>query len=442
MLPDFIDRRRELVCWMLVAALAALGFWWAAKTRGPQEPTDTRQTITWLVTVGSLRDLFEAQVAAFEKENPDLRVSIVWVPESEYQVKFKTLAAAGQSPDVFLAGDVWIAALRPFLLDLAPLVARDATEVNFNDYPAAVRTAITDQDRVLLLPSTMNLSLLYYNVALFEEAGLAPPDASWTWDDFLRAGDAFTAIREKTGRRVYGAGVEEGWWGEWLIYVRQAGGQVFSADGRRCLLDSPESIRGITFYHDKVARGISPRRGYGVRNGFINGSYAMLIGGHVNQWALYNLAPALRWDIAPLPIGPGGRAGGEIAIEGYGIARDTPRAEAAWRLVKFLTRPDAVRDHVARGALPVRESVARETFFDRPRVQPPRNTDAILIQLEEARPIPRLSDFIEVMLKIVQPEIDLMMEGRRTPEEAARRAAAAANAHLDTLAASRTPPAP
>jgi len=122
------SRHRELLLWLAIGLLAAAGFWWAGRSRAPAAEAG-RKVITWIVFISPLRDLYEQQIAEFERRHPDISVRIIWVPQSEYHMKFKTLAAAGQTPDMFYSGDVWLSYLMPFMADLSPLVKRDAREI-------------------------------------------------------------------------------------------------------------------------------------------------------------------------------------------------------------------------------------------------------------------------------------------------------------------------
>ena len=80
----------------------------------------------------------------------------------------------------------------------------------------------------------------------------------------------------------------------------------------------------------------------------------------------------------------------------------------------------------------VRRAISAPNINFRPSDRP-HHMAAVYRQMDFADPIPRDEHFIELMLKIVQPEIDRMMLGEFTPEEAGRRAAAAANAFLATF---------
>ena len=427
------SRQREPLLWLTVMLLAATGFWWAGRSHEPP-PAPGRTVISWYVIITPLRDLYEAEVAAFEKLHPEIEVRIFWVPGSEYNVKLKTLAAAHQLPDLFFSGDVWVSYLRPFSRDLTPLVQRDAAEMGLDDFFPQIRRAMQLDGSYYILPEYLNLSLLYYNRRMFAAAGQPEPTAAWTWDDLVRAGQALTRPGENGSPPVWGCSRVEGWWGEWLIYVRQAGGKVFTPDGRRCLLDSPEAIAGLKFYLEKSTRHhFSAPAGFEPLNGFVNQRVAMIVGGHINYWTNYNQIPGLDWDVQLLPAGPVSRSGGELAIAGYSISRESRHPEEAWALAKFLTRPAAIAAVVARGNLAVRRSVAEAVMHAPGPRSLPRKLEAAYAQYDYGEPIPHHANYIEIMFQAVQPEIDRMLLGELTPEEAGRRSAEAVNAFLATF---------
>ena len=429
------SRHRELLLWLAIGLLAVAGFWWAGRSRTPAAE-DGRKVITWIVFISPLRDLYEQQIAEFERRHPDIEVRIIWVPQGEYHMKFKTLAAAGQTPDMFYSGDVWLSYLMPFMADLSPLVKRDAGEIGLDDYFPEIRAAMQHAGRTYVVPESVNISLLYYNRRLFRAAGLAEPSPDWTWDDLVRAGQKLTRPATAGDPGVWGCSRMEGWWGEWLTYIRQAGGTVFSPDGRRCVLDSPEAITGLRFYLEKSSKyHISAPGGHEPLNGFVNERVAMLVVGHVNFWLNYNQVPGLDWDVQLLPAGPHSRAGGEVAIAGYSLSRTCRYPEATWELMKFMTRPEIIEQVVARGGVAVRRSIAEAEMRDPHGRKHPENLAAVYGQLQYSLPIPRHPNFIEIMLQVAQPEVDRMILGELSPEETGRRAAAAVNAYLATFAA-------
>ncbi|MEZ5276300.1 MAG: sugar ABC transporter substrate-binding protein [Opitutaceae bacterium] len=430
---------RTILLGFTAVFLAATGFWWAGRTHEPP-PAPGRKLVTWLHFVSPIRDIHERQVAEFQRLHPDIEVRTILVPGNEYHMKFKTLAAAGQAPDLFYSGDVWMSYLLPFMADLTPLVERDSVEIGLDDFYPEIRAAMRQEGRYYVMPEHTNVALLYYNRRLFREAGLAEPTADWTWDDLVRNGVALTRPATTGDSGVWGCGRLEGWWGEWLTYVRQAGGEVLTPDGRHCALDSPAAIEGLRFFQDKALRyHYSAPAGFEPLNGFVNGRLAMLMVGHVNFWPNYNQIPDLDWDIQLLPAGPASRVGGELAIAGYGINRESRHLEEAWALLKFLTRPEVGMEIARRGSISPRRSVAAGQIRDRAPGTRPQNVEAAYAQMKYSLPIPRHPHFIEFMLQIVQPEIDRMVQGELTPEEAAHRATEQVNAFLETFFPTDTP---
>ena len=381
-----------------------------------------RHTVIWLYPydAGS-QAMVKGLVARFEAENPDVHVDVRTVPGSQYQTKLKTLVAAGEPPDVFVCGDVFFAYLKPFLADLTSLARRDAKEIDLTDFYPGVQRAMTPGGRIYFMPQWFNVSLLYYNKRLFDAAHEPYPRADWTWDDYA------AAARRLTRSGVWGSTVTTGWWGEWLTLVHGAGGDLFDPAITHTTLDSPEAIRGLTFYRDTIRDGFAPAPGEGPSTDFASGRIAMDYGGHVGKWALYRQIPSLDWEVEALPKGPSGRRGGEISLTALAISKDSPEREASWRFLKFMSSKESIRAHVDQGYVAIRRSVAAER---RDASKAPRNRAAVERALESAEPIPSSKDFVEIALDLVQPEIDRMLTENVPPAQAARDATQAADAFL------------
>ena len=394
--------------------------------------------VTWMIGVGPDRPMFEKLVARFHELHPDIRVRPMWVPGSQYQTKLKTLIAAGKTPDVFWSGDVWVAYELPFLADLTDLFERDRAEIDPDDFYPELLAACRYDGRQLLMPRWFNVALLYYNRKIFDQANEPYPSPDWTWDDYVAAAKRLT--RRDPGGKVetWGSSITTGWWGEWLIYVRQAGGQLFTDDLNRCLLDSPEAIAGMRFYYDKIyTHGISPRPGFGPDHGFMSGKIAMELGGHTGNWIAYNQIAGLDWDIQILPRGPVTRGGGEVAIDSFGISKDSKCREQAWQFIKFLSSRESVRVHLENGYLPVRKSIVAEMLAGTSKPAHPRNIMAAYEQLAFAQQVPRSPDYIEIALEVIQPDVDRMLDKQLDVAETCRSAARSANRFIAVLGAAR-----
>lgn len=412
---------------LTAALLSRPGF----RIKHAAEDTSKRK-ITWIIPLDLDREKYEAIIEDFHKQHPDIKLEPQWVPSSQFQTKFKTLVAAGMPPDIFYCGDVWVAYLRPFLMDISPLIERDKAEMDFDDFYPRLRKAALYEGKYYFLPRSFNISLLYYNKKLFDQAGIPYPNKKWTWKDYTEAGKKISELTVD-GKKAYGSTIMVGWWGEWLTMVRQAGGRMFNKEITECMLDRPEAIMAMKFYSDKIKLGISPAPGKGPSRGFEGGRYGMVWGGHTGNWKIYNEMKDLDWDIEMLPIGPVRRNGAELAMDAYGISKDCKDPEAAWTVLKFLTSKESLERFARSGQLVARKSVAEKVFINNRQKGRPQNIGAVYESLDYAMSIPQSPDFIELSLEVIQPEIDLMTAEGMNVEKVCKEATKAANAFIKTM---------
>jgi ABC-type glycerol-3-phosphate transport system substrate-binding protein len=77
-------------------------------------------------------------------------------------------------------------------LDLQPLIDADQT-FQLDDYPDALLTPYRQDGQLHGLPWGLNPRVVVYNQSLIDAAGLPPPAAGWTMDDFLNVAQQLTA---------------------------------------------------------------------------------------------------------------------------------------------------------------------------------------------------------------------------------------------------------
>ena len=398
---------------------------------GCQSSTGTSKrahNVVFLYPTEDNRPMVEKLVKRFEELHPDIHIEIRAVPGNQYQPKIKTLVAAGEPPDVFVCGDVTFPYLRPFVSDLSDLTTRDATDLDLDDFYPAVRRAFTVDGHIYFLPQAYNVSLLYYNKKLFAEAKEPIPRAEWSWKDYSDAAKRLTKKKPDGSVEVWGSSITTGWWGEWLTLIHGAGGDFFDPGITTCTLDSPAGIQGLRFYRDKITTlGFAPAPGQGPSTGFRSNQIAMEFGGHTGEWKSYRQLPGLDWDIEALPKGPSGRRGGEISLQGLGIAKKSQEREAAWQFVKFMSGKESIEAWARFGYPAARKSIAAMPFYAD---QLPLNKPALEIALDSAEPDPSSPDFLEIALDLAQPEVDRMLSDGKSPEETAKKATLAANSFL------------
>jgi ABC-type glycerol-3-phosphate transport system substrate-binding protein len=275
---------------------------------------------------------------------------------------FQTAAAAGQPPDVqfFWNGiyhmeSVWLGYVQP----LNGLIPDDVLQRS-----GATQLSIFggQQYRVGWYALGMGWA---YNRDMFDKAGLNADSPPATWDELLDACDKL----KSSGVTPIGAGVQDGYWGEW--YLDQSLTQQLDTPAEAIDLFIGNLDWRDPKYHEHWVRLQELQD-----NGFINddvNSLAYLQGIELlntGQAAItQNVSPgltanqeALGEDVVGFMImpvfGTGAMAGIPIVdTQGFGIAAESDNQEAAAALLAFMHTPDRVNAiYAATGQIPADQS--------------------------------------------------------------------------------------
>ena len=337
----------------------------------------------------------------FERTHPKIRVTLIHIPDNYYQ-KLHLLIASDQAPDVMLTNSLNfpVYAAHGSFLDLGPLLAAKSdgkssqgshinSDSNLNTldfYPAALQAFSWKEPsasakgsvasnipstapKLEALPRDISNLVVFYNRDRFRQAGLPEPTAQWTWRDLTQTAAKLTQDTNHDGRPdTFGFSFYAKPPLFWLPFVWSAGGDVFSADLKHCLLAEPAALEGLQFYADLRHRWhAAPKKSESgdaaMTQLFLQQKLAMMISG---RWSV----PVLRaqahfaWDVVPLPSGPSGKSRVGIDGSGYAISAKTPYPEAAWTLVRFLGSRKAIAKIAESGLIvPARHDVAESGLF-------------------------------------------------------------------------------
>ena len=160
---------------------------------------------------------FNAVLDGFKQEQPNVTVKYRPVGD-EIPTVLSTAVRGGNPPD--LAAVPQPGLTRDFVNQgaLKPIdFAKSTIEDNFNE--GAVDVGTVDNKLYGLLFKAANKSTVWYNVPLFEQAGVEPPE---DFDQFLENAKTLRA----SGTRAYSIGASDGWTLTDMfenIYLRQAG---------------------------------------------------------------------------------------------------------------------------------------------------------------------------------------------------------------------------
>jgi multiple sugar transport system substrate-binding protein len=344
------------------------------------------------------------------------------------------LIAANQAPDIISTGDLHINNHKDILIDLNPYIEKSDQGAMMADFFPGLIEPLQMDGKQLALPRSFNVGLLYYNKDLFDAEGIPYPTSEWTQADFIEAGQSLTK-QENNRVTQWGSSTVFGWWGEWLIHVRQAGGDFMVGD--TVTLDTPEVVNGLQFFLDKTLIGkykFAPGPQDDALGGFAGQRTAMVYGGHTGNWLAFNEIADFNWDIAVLPKGLVQADGGELAMEGYGISNTSKNPDAVWEVLQYFVSEEGQKLHLDLGITPVRKSIAEISlevpFEERSK---PQNLEALFESIEKGMTLPRNPEFINTAIQVVQPYIDRMLEGSITPEEAARESGIKAQEYINQM---------
>lgn len=312
-------------------------------------------------------EVWKKIAAGFEATHPDIKVNVEVADWDSYWEKLRVLMAGGTPPDVF-AMDAplypdWQS--RGVLMNLQPYLDKDPTILD-GVYPITLEAYKTPEG-YFGLPRDFQTIVLYYNKDMFDAAGQSYPTENWTWDDFRAAAKALTLDKDGDGTAD-----QWGFWAEvldpepfWGSVIWSFGGDIVDLAAGKTLIGGPEAKAGFQFIYDMWLGDKSmpteqqlAQFGY---DGFLSGIAAMGVSGH---WSVPDYSQvAFKWDVAPLPKGPAGRATG-VNSAGFVIAKDSKNPDAAWEFVKYAFS-DAGQSELAKIglAVPVRKAVAESPAY-------------------------------------------------------------------------------
>lgn len=359
---------------------------------------DDGRTITFS-TWGSLDEIetLKPLLATFERENPDVRVKLVHIPD-EYPHKVRLMAAARRMPDVLFLENQTLPgfAARDVLRDLRPFLAQDATLEAADFFPQTM-AALSWKGTLYAIPRDLSNLVIFYNQDLFDAARVPYPRAGWTYADMVDR-----ARRLTHGDERFGIGFAP-YPLYWLPYLWSDGVDLFDPGLTRCTLLDPQVLASLRRYHDlRWRHGVAPTEAQ-VGNArmsqlFAQGKLAMMVGG---RWVVpgFRKKVAFRWDVAPFPRG---RAGSVVDADasGWAISKRCRQPEKAWRLIRFLAGKEACAAFSASGLIvPARPDVARSSAFLGG--GPPASSQAFLDVIPASRPTLTTQSYDEIVYELI-----------------------------------------
>ena len=293
------------------------------------------------------------EILADFTEETGIKTKLSVVKWEEYWTMLEAGAQGGSLPDVF-----WMHSneserymSNDMLLDLTDKIA-ESDKIDPENYPEDIWGLYTYDDKYFAVPKDVDTIALWYNKAMFDEAGLAYPTADWTWDDVTEAAKKLT----KEDGSQYGLALrndnnQAGYYN--LIYDN--GGYIISDDKTKSGWDDPKTIEAMEMLEGWIKAGVMPPLEVMAENGedvlFQSGKVAMVPQG---SWmvAAYrdNEYTAENCDLVELP--KSATTGRRVSLYnglGWAAAAKGEHTEEAWKLIEYLGSEEAQKKQAELG---------------------------------------------------------------------------------------------
>ena len=320
--------------WLKVAALSSVAAFALASAASAQ---------TVRVTVAEYSSktgaYFEKAATEFEAANPGSDIQIEVVPWDVLQQKLTTDISGGANADLAIIGTRW-------LIDYvsqevaAPLDDYITPEFKARFIDTFLSPSVMD-GKTYGLPIAASARAMYYNKALFEQAGITAPPANW--DEVKAAAEKIKAL----GGDSYGFGLQ-GKEIETDVYFYYAfwsqGGELIDADGTSGL-DSEAAYKAAAIYKDLIDNGltepgVTSLNREDVQNLFKQGRIGMMITAPFLSNQIKEEAPDLQYGVTAIPAGPDGDRGTYGVTDSIILFENSENKEAAWKFLDYIFTTD------------------------------------------------------------------------------------------------------
>lgn len=325
---------------------------------------------------GTAEDWPRLKIREFEKAHPGVKIDLEVLTWQGGSQKLDLAVLSKTYPDICYLAAVNV---RKYA-DQGVLEPIDAylTEFDREDIHPNVMELCRYRNDTYLWPWLCNALVMAVNVDVFKERGIEhliprPPERSWTYDQFLEAAKACTFDRNGDGKTdVYGYalyGIPTSVEYQMLTLVQGFGARVYSQDGSKFTLNSPEGVRGMQFLMDLLDKHkVVPPGPAGMQIGqvgqmFMNQKVAMISTASgmikvIKLSAERGEFPLFDAILVQPPHLPGKKPTSLLSVGGYVVFKqeDERRRSAVMEFARFLTNAENGRALAIAGQLPARKS--------------------------------------------------------------------------------------
>lgn len=292
------------------------------------------------------------EIAAGFTEETGVDVEFQVVPWNEYWTLLEAGAIGGEMPDVFWMHSTYSQRYmsNDILLDLTDKI-ESSEKVNLDNYYKDIAELYQYDGKTYAIPKDYDTIALWYNKKMFDDAGIAYPDETWTWQTFA---DAAKKLTKEDGSQ-YGTAIpatfnQDGYYN--LIY--DMGGYIVSDDKKKSGWDDPKTIEAMQWLYDNVVTTSMPKQEtMGETNPdvlFSSGKIAMTLQG---SWMTASMRDnefvSENCDVAVLPMAEDGTRKSIYNGLGWAASAEGSNTENAWKLIEYFGTEEAQKKQAELG---------------------------------------------------------------------------------------------
>ena len=290
------------------------------------------------------------EIAKFEKQNPDIKVTVDEVPYKAILESLPVQLAGGDGPDLARVSD--LGGLAKYMLDIRQYIDdADYWEKNFGDELKWTRVNGDGDNGIYNMPDQLTVTGPFINKTLFDQAGVEVPGDKATWDEWAEASkkvaDAtqtpYPMAMDRSGHRFAGPAISYG-------------AKYFDESGKPITVDKGFADFAKKFV-DWNENGVMAKDVWAGSGGatyqdasqeFINASLVFYMSG---SWQVARfgkeIGDAFDWEVVSPPCGEGGCTGipGGASVVGF---KHTQHPKEVAKLLDFMAQEDVYADFIGK----------------------------------------------------------------------------------------------
>lgn len=276
------------------------------------------------------------EIAAFEKDNPNISIKTIVIPNNDYDDKMQVLLAGGTDIDIMDVRS--IQKLSDYskgmaIANLSELISRDKFDISpygtlFQKY--------TLNNVYYGLPVRGSCWMLLYNKDIFDKEKVPYPK-QMTWPEYEALAKKLT--HGSGSSKQYGAFLTTWMYNQMAIQK----GVTLLDDNPVPALNYSLKVYNQMFNVDKSAMGVADQKAINADADaeFETGKFATMING---DWTFSMIGAdikagkaKLNWDVAPLPVPEGVEPGTSHCNDSFiAIASNSKHKDEGWKFAKFI----------------------------------------------------------------------------------------------------------